>query len=181
MFDICSENEITDRGILVTPNKITMNYSYSSNLNCDVSIKSRNVNTGSIKLHFRSFDTEAEDGACYDLLTINGTEYCGVYTGLDLCFVTPSLELSFESDDYAGSIDYYTGFEIEFYTSQDNLCECLTESVDGNSAQACVFPFTYDGVTYHQCAGNVQLGKKPFCAVEVNNAGSLFTHSLQTS
>ena len=146
-------------------------YAYAPNLSCQVSITTGNAETGSVKLYFRSFDLDFDTVECFDPLTINGKEYCGVYDELQLCFVTPSLDLSFTSDDYADSNDFHTGFIIEFMTSESNQCDCVTESGEGETTETCVFPFTYQNVTYHQCAGDIRLGEKPFCATQVDQNG----------
>ena len=107
-------------------------------------------------------------------MTIDGVEYCGGHTNRDLCFDKSSVQLHFASDDYEDTKDLYTGFDLEFKTSETNQCECLTEKDDASTdAEACVFPFQYQNVTHYQCAGNMLAGEKPFCAIAVNDKGKI--------
>ena len=50
---------------------------------------------------------------------------------------------------------------------------CTTSSAYGNSipTKQCIFPFKYDGKTYHECA-SVESSHGPWCSYEVDNFGN---------
>ena len=97
---------------------------------------------------------------------IAGEQFCGVMTGLERCYRGRSVPLRFFSDDYAPDADKYRGFELLLTVSSGDQCTCLTEAGD-----ACVFPFVFYGLTFHQCTRGLTLNLPPFCATIVDENG----------
>ena len=172
-WDICETGaiDVTSNYDYINSPDFSPPGSYAPNLNCRTNIFSSTREIKSITLTFHSFDLEWND-ICRDSLFIDGKEYCGYYDYYELCFPQSSLELEFRSDDNEATNENHRGFEIWVDVSETNQCECLAEADEGQIAQPCVFPFTYQGVTYHQCAGNAREGEKTFCAVQVDDNGS---------
>ena len=176
LVDICDPetSEVFGEGHILTPNRVTGEYYYPTNLDCSLSISregldSSGASTGSVKLVFELFDVEQEDAEiCYDKLLVDDQEFCAGRSSQEYCWNKPRVEVRFQSDDFAATAELFTGFYILFQTADYNMCACTTvKNSDGSGGQACVFPFQFEGVTYHQCGGT----HTPFCATSVDQNG----------